>query len=99
MPSTKRIRGIRQKGSCFAYPLTLFIINIIGLGFGPQLVGVLSDLFATEYGQESLRMALLTMTLLNLWAALHYLLAARTLAADLRSMESPESGGSIPRSQ
>ena len=69
-----------------ASSITLFVLNIIGLGFGPQLVGVLSDFFAADYGQESLRMSLLALTFLNLWCAVHYALAARTLRADLERL-------------
>lgn len=65
-----------------ASSIMLFILNIIGLGFGPQLVGVLSDLFAPAYGQESLRMSLLVLGFLNLWCAFHYYLAGRTLRED-----------------
>ena len=39
--------------------VTLLIINLIGLGIGPTLVGVISDMFAPQYGEESLRYALL----------------------------------------
>jgi len=39
--------------------ITLLVINLIGLGLGPTLVGVLSDYFAADYGEESLRQALL----------------------------------------
>ncbi|MCZ6890387.1 MAG: MFS transporter, partial [Gammaproteobacteria bacterium] len=70
-----------------ASSITLFILNIIGLGFGPQLVGIMSDLFAADYGQESLRVALFLLTFLNLWCAVHYFLAARTLRADLEEMK------------
>ena len=70
-----------------ASSITLFILNIIGLGFGPQLVGILSDLFAADYGQESLRVALFFLAFLNLWCAAHYFLAARTLKADLEELE------------
>lgn len=69
-----------------ASSILLFILNIVGLGFGPQLVGVLSDLFAPAYGQESLRMALLVLGFLNLWCALHYFLAGRTLRRDQQDM-------------
>lgn len=69
-----------------ASSIMLFILNIVGLGFGPQLVGVLSDFFAPSYGDESLRMALLVLTFLNLWCALHYYLAGRTLRDDQRAM-------------
>ena len=66
-----------------ASSITLFVLNIIGLGLGPQLVGVLSDLFAPAYGVESLRMALLVLTFVNLWCAAHYYLAGKTLIHDL----------------
>ena len=71
-----------------ASSITLFILNIIGMGFGPQLVGILSDLFAPAYGNESLRMALLLLTFLNLWCAAHYYLAGRALPADLERINS-----------
>ena len=69
--------GLRMRA--LASSITLFILNIIGLGFGPQLVGVMSDLFAPRYGAESLRMSLLILSLLNLWCAWHYYLAGRAL--------------------
>jgi hypothetical protein len=44
---------------------------------------MVSDAYKTEYGDVSLRYAILTLTVTaNLWAALHYLLAARTLRED-----------------
>jgi len=66
-----------------ASAILLFVVNIIGMGFGPQLVGIMSDWFAPEYGQESLRMSLLVLSFLNLWCAYHYFTAGRTLEADL----------------
>jgi len=65
--------------------LLLFTINIIGLGLGPFLVGIMSDYLAPTYGTESLRYALAAMTLLNIWGAFHYFWAARTLRADLET--------------
>ncbi len=62
-----------------ASSITLFILNIIGMGFGPQLVGIVSDLFAPEYGDESLRMALLVLGVVNFWCAWHYYLAGKYL--------------------
>jgi len=68
-----------------ASSILLFVLNIIGMGFGPQLVGILSDWFTPSYGQESLRMALLVLTFLNLWCAYHYFTAARTLKGDMEA--------------
>lgn len=69
-----------------ASSIVLFVLNIIGMGFGPQLVGIMSDWFAPEYGKESLRMALFFLTFLNLWCAYHYFTAARTLREDMASV-------------
>jgi len=63
--------------------ILLFIINIIGLGFGPQAVGVISDLLSDNYGPESLRYALAICSLINIWAGIHYFIAGRHLKDDL----------------
>ncbi|MFP4004866.1 MAG: spinster family MFS transporter [Alphaproteobacteria bacterium] len=52
--------------------ILLLILNLIGLGLGPQLVGVLSEFLRPELGKESLRYALLISVAINLWAAGHY---------------------------
>jgi MFS family permease len=64
--------------------ILLFIINLVGLGLGPQVVGVVSDLLKPELGVESVRYALLSVVVAGAgWSTLHYALAARTLRADL----------------
>ena len=68
-----------------ASSIVLFVLNIIGMGFGPQLVGIMSDWLAPEYGQESLRMSLLILSFLNIWCGYHYFTAARTLRADMQA--------------
>lgn len=61
--------------------LLLFIINLVGMGIGPWLAGLLSDHFTPEYGQHALRHALFLMGFLALWGVYHYWRAARTLEA------------------
>jgi MFS family permease len=69
-----------------AAAVLLLILNLVGMGLGPQLVGLLSDLLAPRFGAESIRWALLvTVTLGALWSIVHYALAARTLREDLRA--------------
>lgn len=63
--------------------ILLFIINMIGLGLGPQVVGILSDLLNPTYEKESLRYALLICSLINGWAAFHYFVAGRHLKDEL----------------
>ncbi len=66
-----------------ASAILFFILNLIGMGLGPQFAGILSDLYAPRFGEESLRYALLTISVVWLWAAVHFILGARTLKADI----------------
>ncbi len=70
-----------------ASAILLFILNIIGLGLGPFLVGVLSDVLSDEYGRESLRWAILIATGAYFWAGAHFLLAGRTIRQALQREE------------
>ncbi len=83
-PTFSTVQGLaRPDMRALASALFLFIINLVGMGFGPVLSGWLSDLLEPKYGEESIRYALLIITIGNVWAAIHYLLAARTLPEDL----------------
>ncbi len=63
---------VRPEMRALASAILLFIINLVGLGFGPQGVGALSDLLHDSFGVESLRYALLiTVVAFSLWSVLH----------------------------
>ena len=57
--------------------------NLIGMGLGPLLVGVLSDTMAPSYGVDSIRYALLIVGLVHVICSVLNLLSARHLEADL----------------
>jgi len=78
---TQGLVPLRMRATAAA--VLLFVINIIGLGLGPQTVGLVSDLLNPSLGQDSLRWALLIAGVGNIWSALHFYLASRTLKADL----------------
>jgi predicted MFS family arabinose efflux permease len=65
----------------------LLAINLIGLGVGPQLVGVLNDALAARLGDAAIRHSLTLVAGVNLWAAGHFLWASRTLRRELRQRE------------
>ena len=49
----------------------------------PMATGLLSDYLRPEFGNLSIRCALVTMVMVNIWCATHYYLATRTLREDL----------------
>jgi predicted MFS family arabinose efflux permease len=69
-----------------ASALLLFIINLIGMGLGPLIAGVLSDLLEPSYGKDGLRYSLFLLSFLNIWAAAHYWIAGRYYEDDLKRM-------------
>lgn len=52
--------------------ITLLVINLIGLGLGPMLVGWISDTLRPSMGEESLRWAMLVFAAATPWAIFHY---------------------------
>ena len=55
-----------------AAAISLFIMNIIGLGLGPFSVGFFSDVFTPEFGVDGLRYGLMTSLVVVLWGCFHY---------------------------
>lgn len=60
-----------------------FMANLIGLGFGPTAVGMISDALSPSYGTDSLRYAIVLTFVVNAWSAIHYWIASRTLRKEL----------------
>ncbi|NIP15918.1 MAG: MFS transporter [Pseudomonadales bacterium] len=80
---TQGLVGLRMRA--LASSILLFILNLIGLGLGPQVTGILSDVFNAfgDLGTDSLRYALICVLLLNVVATVYYGMAGRDLKKDL----------------
>lgn len=65
----------------------MLAVNLVGQGFGPSIVGWLSDGLAPTYGEDSLRIALMIMVSTYLIGALCFLIAARTARADIANAD------------
>ena len=65
-----------------ASAMFLFINNLIGLGLGALVIGMISDALAARFGEESLRYSAMATTSLYVVAALLMGLAALRLARD-----------------
>lgn len=65
--------------------IMLFMLNLVALGLGPLAVGALSDALAPAYHKDSLRYALMLTSLVNVWAAVHFVLAGNAYAKELNA--------------
>lgn len=91
---TQALVSLRMRAVASA--ILLFILNIIGMGLGPYLVGVASDYLAPTFGQESIRYALCLAVMANVWAAGHYFIGARHMRKDLANTEAMNSQLAAP---
>lgn len=82
---TQAISPLRMRS--VATSLLLLVQTLIGQGIGPWLAGVISDKLAPSMGRGSLRYSLVVVGLVNIWAAAHYFIGARSLRADLEGTE------------
>lgn len=71
---------VEQRMRATASALFYLVINIIGLGLGPTIIGAISDYLAPELGSDSLRQALLyVLPVACVWASLHFFIGAHHL--------------------
>jgi MFS family permease len=82
---TQAIATLRMRS--VATSLLLLLQTLIGQGIGPWLAGVISDQLRPSMGASSLRYSLVIVGLVNIWAAVHYVIGARTLRQDLEGTE------------
>jgi MFS family permease len=66
-----------------AAAIFMMIVNIVGLGIGPYMTGLLSDALTPTWGERALAVSLCMVTLTCAIGTIHFLLATRTVAADM----------------
>jgi predicted permease len=76
-------RLVRDEMRATTLSVLMLFANLIGMGIGPQFVGVLSDALKPALGVDSLRYAMLTMSLVSLWAAYHLWQVGQAVRGDL----------------
>ncbi|HAE74382.1 MAG TPA: MFS transporter [Candidatus Aquiluna sp.] len=64
----------------------LFVVNIVGLGLGPQAVGILSDLLRPAFAHDSLRWALCCVVFFKAFAAYFYWVSSKSLRENLKTV-------------
>lgn len=78
---TQSLVQVRMRG--LSISTLVVLLNLIGVGVGPTLAGVLSDAFALRVGADSVRWAMVCVLSLNLPAVWIFWRAAGSIRADL----------------
>ena len=82
-------RLVKLRMRAMASAVLFFILNIVGMGIGPQLTGLMSDLLSPRFGVEAIRWSMTITTFGLLIATLLFWLGSRALVADLAKSELP----------
>lgn len=77
---TQNLAPLRARATATA--LLLLSFNLVGIGGGPLMIGILSDLFTSLGSQNSLRWALASTIPVSLIAMGLYIMMARTITSD-----------------
>jgi predicted MFS family arabinose efflux permease len=85
---------VSSRMRALASAVTMFGASVVGLGGGPFVTGVLSDLLAPRFGDESLRYALMIMALFLGWPIFHFWRASKTIRQDIERIRPEHQGGS-----
>jgi len=83
--SIQELSGAKRRAQGAA--LYLLAVNLIAASLGPALSGALSDALTAQYGTAGLKFALLLIVPTSaIWAVLHFVLAGRSIRADVDSV-------------
>lgn len=73
--------GLRMRALSSA--VLFFMLNLIGLGLGPILTGLIADMWEPQYGTNAIRYAMSITVMVNVWCAFHYYMCTKTLKHSL----------------
>lgn len=93
--TTHSLVGLRMRALSSA--VLFLILNLIGMGLGPLLVGLLSDYLQPQHARHALRTAMLyLLPAVMTWSTIHFFLAARTLREDQAAASGATGSGQGP---
>jgi len=92
-PMHSTIQGLVVPGlRATASALNLFVVNMIGFGLGPLVIGMMNDLLAERFGLGAIRWSMLAVALIGTVSSGLFWLASRHLREDLRAAREAASG-------
>jgi predicted MFS family arabinose efflux permease len=76
-------RLVKNEARATTLALVMLLANLVGMGIAPLAVGLLSDLLRVGLGTDSLRWAMLTVSLAVFWAAQQFWQGGKTVEEDI----------------
>jgi predicted MFS family arabinose efflux permease len=83
---------VTPRARALASAVTMFAASVVGIGGGPFVTGVLSDLLEPRFGEQSLRYALMIMVLFMVWPIFHFWRASKTITRDIEAVRGEKGG-------
>jgi predicted MFS family arabinose efflux permease len=72
--------------------VVMLLANLVGMGIGPQVVGLLSDMLSPRFGSDGLRYAMLIMSVVAVWSAYHFWKVGQYVERDLEDLKASRRG-------
>ena len=90
-PTAALVQSLSQvRMRAVAASITMLSVNLIGLGLGPTIIGVLSDMLEPGFGDDSLRFALIVVGSFSVLSAFFFFRAAATVEDDMKTVDTAE---------
>ena len=83
---------VEDKKRAMSIAVTMLILNLIGMGLGPQVVGILSDAMSGMLGVASLQVAMLISSFVVIGASYYFWQASNTIEKDLFEARNNKTG-------
>jgi MFS family permease len=78
---------VKVRARSLAVAVHLLLVNLVGLGLGPVIIGGLNDMLHEDLGDEAIRYTMLVAVLTNVFAVGFYFLSARTVKRDIENRD------------
>jgi MFS family permease len=78
---------VKVRARSLAVAVHLLMVNLVGLGLGPVIIGGLNDMLHEDLGDEAIRYTMLLAVLTNVFAVGFYYLSARTVKHDIENRD------------
>jgi len=78
---------VKVRARSLAVAVHLLMVNLVGLGLGPVIIGGLNDMLHEDLGDEAIRYTMLLAVLTNVFAVGFYYLSALTVKHDIENRD------------